>query len=159
DKGSKVGRVITRADEPRILERAAKSRSPYLYTDLVIAFSTGMRPGEVRLLRWDRFVIGVSHLESYVRVGDSKTEGGEDRAVRMEERLGAVMVHYRAWYTQKPGEPRPEWYVFPSERGPKMNPARPATSLKTAWQKLKAELKINYRLHDTRHTVATAMAV
>jgi hypothetical protein len=32
--------VITAKDEPRILEWAAKSRSPYLYTDLTIAFST-----------------------------------------------------------------------------------------------------------------------
>src|SRR5262249_12082056 len=30
---------------------------------------------------------------------------------------------------------------------------------KTAWQKLKSELKLQYRLHDTRHTVATALAV
>jgi integrase len=159
DKGSRAGQVVTPADEPRILERAAKSRSPYLFTDLVIAFSTGMRPGEIRLLRWDRFAIGDSNRESYVRVGDSKTEAGEDRTIPMDQRLWAAMVHYRAWYIENLGGVRPEWYVFPSGRGRKLNPARPATTLKTAWQKLKADLKIDYRLHDTRHTVATAMAV
>ena len=85
--------MITAKDEPRILEWAAKSRSPYLYTDLMIAFSTGMRPGAVRLLRWDRFVSGDSHRERYVRVGDSKTEAGEDRAIPMDQRLWAAMVH------------------------------------------------------------------
>jgi integrase len=131
DKGSKVGRVITYADEPRILEGAAQSNSPYLYTYLVIAFSTGMRAGEVRVPQWNRFVIGDSHQESYVRVGDSKTEAGEGRAIPMDQRLWAAMVHYRAWYAQKLGEPQPEWYVFPFGKGPKpTDPTRPATNLK-----------------------------
>jgi integrase len=160
DKGSKAGHVITHRDDPRILEGAAESNSPYLYTYLMIAFSTGMRAGEVRLLRWDRFVIGDSHRESYVRVGDFKTEAGQDRAIPMDQRLWAAMVHYRAWYTERLGEPRLEWYVFPFGTGPKpTDPARPATNLKKSWQRLKKKLNLSYRLHDTRHTVATAMAV
>jgi integrase len=160
DKGSRVGQVISHGDEPRILDQAAKSNSPYLYTYLVIAFSTGMRAGEVRLLRWDRFILGDSHSNSYVRVGESKTEAGRDRVIPMDERLWTAITKYRTWYLEKCGAARPEWYVFPfaTVRKP-VDPMRPATTLKTAWQRLKAKLKIDYRLHDTRHTVATAMAV
>jgi integrase len=160
DKGSKVGQVIAHADQPRILEAAAKTNSPYLYTYLMIAFHTGMRSGEARVPQWSRFVIEDSHQRSYVRVGESKTEAGEDRVIPMDQNLWAALVHYRAWYASKLGEPRPEWYVFPFGKGPKpTDPTRPATNLKKTWQRLKKKLKISYRLHDTRHTVATAMAV
>jgi integrase len=160
DKGSKIGKVIHDADEPRILERAKASTSPYLYTDLVIAFSTGMRGGEVRQLRWDRFIIGDSHASSYVRVGESKTQAGEDRVIPMDERLWKAMVDYREWYTVRLGGPQSDWCVFPFGGNRKaLDPTRPTTTIKKAWQSLKKELGINYRLHDTRHTVATAMAV
>jgi integrase len=161
DKGSEVGQVITPADEPRMLEAAAKSKSPYLHAYLTVQFSTGFRPGETRQLKWDRFVIGPNYQESYVRTGESKTEGGRNRDLPMDQRLWATMVHYQAWYQSEFGEPRPNWYVFPFH-GMKRNhtdPTRPTTTIKKAWQALKKELKINYRLHDTRHTLATAMAV
>jgi integrase len=66
-----------------------------------MAFSTGMRAGEVRLLRWDRFILGDSYGNSYVRVGESKTEAGRDRVIPMDERLWAAMAKYRAWYLEK----------------------------------------------------------
>jgi integrase len=161
DKGSEIGKVVPASDEPRILAAAAKSPSPYLYTYLVIGFNTGFRPGETRQLKWERFAIGPSNQESYVRAGKSKTPAGENRAIPMDQKLWAAMVHYRGWYVSKFGEPRPEWYVFPCFSGQRKpaDPTRPATTIKTAWQKLKQDLDIHYRLHDTRHTVATAMAV
>jgi hypothetical protein len=73
DKGSEVGRPIAAADESLILEAAAKSNSPYLYAYLVVEFRTGFRAGETRQLKWERFVIGPSHEESYVRTEKSKT--------------------------------------------------------------------------------------
>lgn len=159
DKGSEVGKVITSTDEPLILEAAAKAQSPYLFTYLVIAFDAGFRAGEIRHLKWDRFVIGSSCEESYVRTEKSKTEGGKHRAIPMEQRLWATMVHYRSWYESKLGEPKSSWYVFPFGNAPKLDPTRPITNIKKAWQRLKAKLKVDYRLHDTRHTLATAMAV
>jgi integrase len=161
DKGSKVGQVISHADEPRILERAAESHSPYLYVYLAIAFSTGMRAGEIRKLRWNRFLLGGSHDESYVRVGESKTAAGEDRVIPMDEQLWAALSRHQSWYLENLGAARPEWYLFPSfgkARKP-ADPSRPATTVKTAWQRLKKSLGIDYRLHDTRHSVATALAV
>jgi integrase len=161
DKGSKAGQVIPSEEEPRILDAAAKSGSPYLYTYLVIAFSTGMRAGENGLLRWDRFTIGDSHRESYVRVGKSKTPAGEDRVIPMEERLWTAITRYRSWYVENLGKIRPEWYVFPLSKHHKpIDPLQSGVAaIKSAWYALKAQLKIDYRLHDTRHTVATAMAV
>ncbi len=41
----------------------------------------------------------------------------------------------------------------------RLDPARPVTNIKKAWQRLKAKLGVDYRLHDIRHTLATAMAV
>jgi integrase len=160
DKGSKVGQVISHADEPRILEHAAKSGNPYLYTYLAIAFSTGMRPGENGQLRWERFRIGASRRESYVRVGVSKTEAGEDRVIPMDERLWTAMTLHQSWYSENVGKIRPEYYIFPFRKRGQIDLSRPATAMvKKAWRALKMELKIDYRLHDTRHTVATAMAV
>jgi integrase len=160
DKGSMIGQVIKDADELRILEQAAKSSSPYLYTYLMIAFNTGMRGGEIRQLRWDRFIVGDSHATSYARVGHSKTRAGENRVIPMEQRLWEAMVKYRGWYVGKLGLCRPEWHMFPFGSGRNaLDPTRPTTTIKKAWQSLKKELGIDYRLHDTRHTVATAMAV
>jgi hypothetical protein len=93
-----------------------------------------------------------------LRTGKSKTKAGENRALPMDQRLWATMIHYRAWYVSEFGELRPEWYVFLCFRDQRKpaDPTRPATTIKTAWQKLKQELKIDYRLHDTRHTMAVA---
>ena len=162
DKGSEVGKVVSVADEPRILETAAKSRSPYLLTYLMIAFRTGFRAGEARQLKWERLVIGISPETSYIRCGKSKTKGGKNRDIPMDRELWTPLIQYRAWYTARPelGEPQPGWYVFPfSNRQKPVDPTRPMTTIKSAWQAVKRELKIDYRLHDTRHTLATAMAV
>jgi integrase len=94
-----------------------------------------------------------------VRVGRSKTKGGENRAIPMEQRLWAVMIHYRSWYESKIGTPQSMWYVFPHGNAPKLDPTRPIGNLKKSWHRLKARLGVDYRLHDTRHTLATAMAV
>jgi integrase len=141
DRGSDVGKVITPADETTILEAAAKSDSPFLYTYLMIAFRTGMRAGEVRKLRWDRFVIGESEHTSIVRVGQSKTKAGENRAIPMDQRLWATMVHYRAAYQSQFGEPLPDRYVFPFGLGKRIDTTRPLTTIKRAWQTLKKKLK------------------
>ena len=159
DKGSEVGKVIAPADEPLILAGAAKEQSPYLYTYLTVSFCTGFRAGETRQLQWNRFVLGASHQESYVRTGHSKTEAGKNRDLPMDQRLWAVMIQYKAWYTSEFGDPQPNWYVFPHGTRKRVDPTRPIGNIKKAWQRLKAKLKVNYRLHDTRHTLATKMAI
>jgi integrase len=159
DRGSEVGQAITPADEPLILEAAAKEKSPYLYTYLMVSFCTGFRPGETRQLQWDRFVLGPSHQESYIRTGPSKTDAGKNRDLPMNQRLWAAMVQYGAWYKSEFGDPQPNWYVFPHGTRKRVDPTRPIGNIKKAWQRLKAKLKMKYRLHDTRHTLATKMAI
>jgi integrase len=162
DKGSEIGKVVTPADEPRILDEAAKSRSPYLFTYLMIAFRTGFRSDEARKLKWTRLVIGISPETSFLRCGESKTKGGKNRDIPMDRQLWMALIQYRAWYASRKelGDPQPDWYVFPfSNRQRPADPTRPVTTMKSAWQAVKRKLKIDYRLHDTRHTLATAMAV
>lgn len=160
DQGSEVGQAVDPSDEALILERARQSSSPYLFTYLAIAFSTGMRAGEIRVLRWNRFILGPTHETSYVRVAESKTEAGKDRIMPMDHRLWSVMTEYRDWYERKLGSLRSEFFVFPYAATKKpVDPLRPVGAVKSAWQNLKKELNITYRLHDARHTVATALAV
>jgi len=77
----------------------------------------------------------------------------------MDQHLWAAMTHYRSWYESKFGTPQPAWYVFPWGTRKREDPTRPIVNIKKAWQRLKAKLKVNYRLHDTRHTLATKMAI
>ena len=81
--------------------------------------------------------------------------------IPMDEQLWTALSRHQSWYLDNLGAVRPEWYLFPSfgkARKPS-DPSRPATTIKTAWQRVKKDLNIDYRLHDTRHSVATALAV
>ena len=162
DKGSEVAKIVTPADETRILEAASKARSPYLYTYLMIAFKTGMRASEVGKLKWERFTIGDSAATSIVKVGKSKTRAGEYRSIPMDERLWSAMVAYRAAYKTRFGDPLPERFIFPHGRGGrgggKLDHSRPSGTVKMDWMALKKSLGIDYRLHDMRHTLATDLA-
>ena len=93
-----------------------------------------------------------------MRTEKSKTRAGEHRAIPMDQKLWAAMEH-RAWYESKFGSPLPSWYVFPFGNHKKADPTPPVTNVKKTWHRLKAKLKVSYRLHDTRHTIATKMAI
>ncbi|HZD51016.1 MAG TPA: hypothetical protein VE178_19905, partial [Silvibacterium sp.] len=47
-----AGKCLTQAEETRLLEECAASRSRALYPAVVLALNTGMRSIEIRLLKW-----------------------------------------------------------------------------------------------------------
>lgn len=165
-----VGRALSVAEETALLRAAAAddspNRNPMLYTFLKIALSTGMRSGEISTLTW-----GQVDLEAgVITVGTAKTEAGRGRQIPMNSDLRATMETHLAWFVEKMrrlgyGDLSQGWYVFPGRAGKPtqgalrpMDPTRPTTSIKTAWESLRETAGVSCRLHDLRHTCATKLA-
>ena len=154
------GRALTRAEEDTLLEGCAQSRSRLLHPFVVLAFNTGMRYSELRLLRWPQ----IDLVDRMITVGDSKTEAGTGRKVPLNERAFQAMVTWARLFPDR----KPDHYVFPSERyGFPTNdrtpcvyssdPTRPTTGVQEAWQRAKKRSGVRCRLHDLRHTACTRM--
>ncbi len=82
----------------------------------------------------------------------------EGRTVPLNSALYQALVDYSAWYRERFGEIRPEWYVFPFGTPRPHDPTRPVTTLKTAWKNLRLKAKVQGRWHDNRHTLITELA-
>ncbi|MBM3775895.1 MAG: hypothetical protein FJW37_12145, partial [Acidobacteria bacterium] len=61
-------------------------------------------------------------------------------------------------FTERFGETRADFHVFPWGSPTPNDPTRQATTIKTAWGALRKAANVNCRLHDLRHTVATKLA-
>lgn len=149
-----MDRALRPEEEQRLLEAAARNRSPLIYPYLMLLCWTGMRANEARTLKWEQ----VDFEAGLVRVGRAQTEAGK-RQIPMSGPLRAALEHHAARYTQWFGPIRPEWYVFPlSNRRRPVNPDMPVTSLKRAWDTVRKEAGVVARLHDLRHTFCTKLA-
>jgi integrase len=91
-------------------------------------------------------------------VGKSKTEAGRGRQIPMNEDLYQVLCAHAQWFTERFGETRPEYFVFPWGSPFPSDPTRPSVELKTAWESIRKAAKVECRWHDLRHTVCTKMA-
>jgi integrase len=160
-----VGRALSKDEEARLLVAARKSRSRSLYPALVVAIHTGLRSAELRQLQWSR----VDLMEACLKVGRSKTAGGEGRVVPLSATALAVLKQWRAQFP----DAKPAHYIFPSERvgldgqgGRKdgasvaydTDPTKPIGSWKTAFNSAKKSAGVAMRLHDTRHTFCSRAA-
>ena len=83
----------------------------------------------------------------------------------MNPQLKSVLELHAAWYAEKFGEIRPEWYLFPGRKGkPKagerrpLDPTVPMQSINSSWERVRTAAGLSCRLHDMRHTAATKMA-
>src|SRR6266700_658787 len=63
----------------------------------------------------------------YLAVGRRKTEAGEGRTIPLNSVLYEALSAYSKWYTERFGEIRPEWYVFPFGKPRPNDPTRPVT--------------------------------
>jgi integrase len=149
-----VGKAYTQAEKDRMLEEARKARSPHIYLALTLALNAGMRDAEIKTLTWGQ----IDFTKKYLAVGQSKTDAGEGRTIPLNSTLLDVFSEYGEWYKEKFGKPLPEWYVFPFGKPSPSDPTRPVTTLKTAWNNVRANAKVKGRWHDNRHTLITDLA-
>jgi len=149
-----VAKAWTAEEKAALLAQAKKRRSPCIYPALVLALNCGLRDKELRELQWAR----VDLAKAVLTVGDSKTEAGEGRTVPLNSEALAAVVDHAKWFLKKFKETRPEWYLFPYGKPQPTDPTRPVTTLKTVWQKVKADAGVTGRFHDNRHTFITDLA-
>jgi|SRR5579862_6205678 len=150
----RIGKAYTEEEKQRMLQEAAKARSPHIYLALTLALNAGMRDKEIKTLSWAQ----INFQKKFLAVGRSKTEGGEGRTIPLNSDLYAVFMDYIGWYELKYGKIQPEWYVFPFGSPQPTDPKRHVTTLKTVWNNIRTKAKVKGRWHDNRHTLVTELA-
>jgi integrase len=159
-----IGRALSWEEVDRLLEAAINSRSRSLFPALMVYLHTGVRAAEVRM-RWKQ----VDFEQRTIRVGHSKTKGGEGRFIPLNDEVYEILTEWHSRFT----DPPPEHFVFPSERygfdgdagrlrgavkvyG--LDPTKPMASMKVAWTACRKAADVSCRLHDLRHTFISALA-
>jgi integrase len=92
-----VGRALTADEQHRLLTACKKSRSRSLYPAVLLSLHTGLRNGEMRLLRWSQ----VDLIEQAVTVGRSQTQGGEGRIVPLSNTALACLQEWRSEFPER----------------------------------------------------------
>lgn len=151
---TRVSKAYSPEEKTALIAAARNRRLPCVYTALMLGLNAGLRDGEILDLQWSR----VDLERRFLTTGNSKTEAGEGRTIPLNGELLTALAGHAEWFEEKFGARRPDWYVFPYGKPQPTNPARPMTTLKTAWQKVKAEAGVKGRFHDTRHTFITDLA-
>jgi integrase len=148
------GKAFNVAEKDRLLLAAQKSRSPLILPALTLALNAGMRDAEIKTTRWSQ----IDFSKLILTVGNSKTAAGKGRTIPLNSEILPALQKHAAWYVKKFGELEPEWYVFPFGRRGRMDPKRSITTLKTAWNNVRRNAKVEGRWHDNRHTLITELA-
>jgi integrase len=155
-----IGIALSDDDEAKLLAACAASRSRSLLPAVTLAFATGLRLDELRVLRWKQ----VDLVNDAIKVGRSKTAEGTGRPVPLNTRARAA---FQTWAGEFP-ERKPTHYVFPAERVgfsghdkiPQIygtDPMKPIGSWKTAWSNARHASGVQCRFHDLRHTCVTRL--
>lgn len=150
------GKAFTVPEQDALTGAARQSRSPHLKMALVLAQNAGMRDAEIKGIQWTQ--INLNCEENILTVGAGKTVDGEGRRIPLNAELLQAILEHRAWYEKQFGPIQPEWYMFPFGRRGKMDPTRPVTTLKTAWQTAKKKAGVKGRWHDNRHNLITELS-
>jgi integrase len=138
------GKAFDVAEKDRMMEAAAKSRSPLILPALTLALNAGMRDGEIKRTKWSQ----VDFSKAILTVGKSKTTAGQGRTIPLNSEILPALLEHAKWYAKKFGELKPEWYVFPFGRRGHMDPTRSVTTLKTAWTSVRRTAGVQGRWHD-----------
>lgn len=149
-----VGRALATEEQRRLLAGLEHIRTPHLQTLIPLLLLTGMRSGEAKSLTWGQ----VDLMDNTITVGRAKTASGTGRTIPINEDLAPILCAHRQWFKKRFGEPKPDQYLFPWGKPRPSDPARPATDITSAWDKLRDDTGVRCRLHDLRHTYATKLA-
>ena len=126
-----------------------KAAAPHLYRAIILSYYTGLRPGEVELLRlsWEQVDLASGHI-----VIISADKGGlKKRSVPIQEEYLLKLLD--------------KWLQEDIQAGKKNNDpvvtykGLPVQSLKSAWSAAKRRAKITrrIRMYDLRHSFATKL--
>jgi integrase len=146
-----VGKAFSPEEKEKLKAAAKQARSPAIYPALMLALNAGMRDSEIRGLQWGR----VDLRDAILTVGASKTEAGEGRTIPLNSDLLSALAEYSAWYEERFGPIRPDWYVFPFGKPRPHDPTRSMVTLKTSWDNVRKRANVSGRWHDNRHTMIT----
>lgn len=155
-----VGKALAVADQKRLLDGCADSRSRSLLPAVLLALNTGMRYSELRLLRWEQ----IDFPRRTVRVGQSKTDAGTGRVIPLNDKAAKVLKFWADLFPDR----KPAHFTFPSERYGAggddfeptvfdVDPETPIGSWKESWESVKRRTGVVVRFHDLRHTCVTRM--
>ncbi len=135
-------RFLSDEERERLLQVCRQSPSPYLYTVVVLAISTGMRRGEIMNLHWK----DVNLKDGIVIL--SRTKNDTSRAVPMGTLACSLLADlHKQRRTDTP-------LVFPG-----LFPSKPV-ELKKPWEAAVKTAKLeDFRFHDLRHTAASYLAM
>jgi integrase len=148
-----VGRALSSDEKQRLLQAADNSLSPALKTLVRAALLTGTRGGELTSLRWRQ----VDFDQRTITIGKAKTAAGSGRVIPMNDELVTVLASHARWFTEAFGETRAYYCVFPFGSPVPNDPTRPTVEIKTAWNTLRTNAKVDCRWHDLRHTACSDM--
>lgn len=151
-----IGRALAPEEETALLSAAAANSSPYIDRIIRMALTSVMRSGEIRGMQVGR----VNFSDRTVTVGVSKSKRSSGRLIPMNGDLFELVSAQVAWLGEKFGRVQPHWYLFPfydKARRP-IDPTRPVTTIKTAWESVRKVAGIGCRFHDLRHTAITKLA-
>lgn len=165
---SDLADALTLEESTRLLTVAAGAHpgavAPYA---AVLAFSTGMRSGEIKGLRLGDLHQNEEHAFLYVRRATTKTNSGARRVVL--DRMAVWSVEKLITRAQVLGCTLPEHYLLPTDcarhtrsndplhgRPAGFDPAHPQSSWEAEWQKFRLAVGIPHRrFHDLRHSYVT----
>jgi integrase len=160
-----IGRALTDLEQARLFE-VAQSRENWLYafTAGILGAFCGMRGCEIKALQWKDVNLNACVLD----IRKSKTPAGW-RAPTLNSVCKDALSALRAKAIVIDAA-KPESYLFPSQKGGKIDSSRPAKGWRSAWRSLRHKAARNdegeviypnlegLRFHDLRHTAVTVMA-
>jgi len=139
------GRVRFLSDDERIrlLEACKESESPFLYTIVVLALSTGARLSEITTLKWNQVDLGRGLITLYEtknkEIRSLPLAGHASKQIKSLNKIRRIDTDL----------------LFPSDKDKK----QPA-NIRWSWDKVVEETKLeDFRFHDLRHSAASYLAM
>ncbi len=90
-------------------------------------------------------------------VGQSKTKSGTGRVIPLSGELFDTLTAHAAWFTQRFGDTKTDYYLFPHGQPAPKDPTRPLLSINKSWYTALRTSGVKCRFHDLRHTALTKM--